>query len=532
MADEPKEPQGGEEPLPREPEPEKVETPVPGPKRNGKITSQFIQDCLFSGELGDGTLFAAVHKEQFLYNNMAAEWLKWTGHTWGLDVMQEVMAGAEDVVDCLLDEAGKVSEQINWAVKKGDDGWKERLESKREAIYKRIYRYRTDKGRNAMIKFARTCKDPIAIRGDELDLHPWLFACANGVIDLRTGKFREGRQDEYISKASPVEWKGLEAPAEKFEKWILEVLSGDQDLVAFVRRSLGYSITGLSKEHVLLVLWGGGRNGKGTLVELISHVLGPLASPIQAEMLLDQGRARSSAGPSPDIMALRGLRIAFASETDEGRRFSPARVKWLTGGDTLVGRHPHDKHEVHFAPTHTLILLTNNKPGAPDTDFAFWERVRLIPFKLAFVDREPSAPNERKAVKGLAEELKQEASGILAWLVRGCLEYQQRGLDPPLAVREATADWQKAENEILDFLEEYCKRDDMEQDLASRLYDNFNRWFKANRSRKGISQTMFGRIMGKRFGKKKVEGIVYYVGIKLIKEVPDPEEEPSEKPMF
>jgi putative DNA primase/helicase len=242
-------------------------------------------------------------------------------------------------------------------------------------------------------------------------------------------------------------------------------------------------------------------------------------------MLLDQGRARNSAGPSPDIMGLRGLRIAFASETDEDRKFSPSRVKWLTGGDQLVGRHPHDKYEIRFDPTHTLILLTNHKPSAPDTDFAFWERVRLVKFELAFVDREPSASNERRATKGLADELKREASGILAWLVRGCLAYQVRGLDPPLAVQEATADWRRAENEILDFLDEYCRRDDLVQCRATDLYDNFNRWFKANRSRKGISQTKFGRIMGKRFEKKKVEGNIFYVGLELTKNVPETEDE-------
>jgi putative DNA primase/helicase len=204
-------------------------------------------------------------------------------------------------------------------------------------------------------------------------------------------------------------------------------------------------------------------------------------------------------------------------------------VKWLTGGDTLVGRHPHDKYEIRFNPTHTLILLTNHKPSAPDTDFAFWERVKLIPFKLAFVDREPSAANERRARKGIVEELKDEGPGILAWLVRGCLAYQERGLDPPPVVRKATADWQKAENEILDFIEDYCHRDDpMAKVQATVLYDNFNRWFKANRSPKGCSQSMFGRIMGKRFEKKKMEGIVYYVGLELVKEVPDPEQDQKE----
>lgn len=500
---------------------------------NGKVSSQFIGQCLYANQLGMGVLYREMLRDKLLWNNSGNEWLVWCGHTWGHDIMQVAYAATEDVVDRLMEEIETIAGQITWIYGHETDkekvkGHVKELDQKRDLIYKRISSLREDRGRNACIKFARTCRDPLAIRGDELDQGAMLLGCANGVIDLRTGECRPGRPDQFISKASPVEWKGIKEPAPKFEAWIREVLSEDEDLVGFLQRALGYAITGLIQEHILLVLHGGGRNGKGTLVELLSYVLGPLAGPIQAEMLLDQGRARSSAGPSPDIMGLRGLRVAFASETDENRKFSPARTKWLTGGDSLIGRHPHDKYEIRFIPTHTLILLTNHKPSAPDTDFAFWERVRLVPFKLAFVDREPSAANERRARKGVVEELKEEAAGILAWLVRGCLAYQERGLDPPLAVKEATADWQKAENEILDFVEDYCKRDDMAKVQATVLYDNFNRWFKANRSRKGVSQSMFGRIMGKRFGKKKMEGIVYYVGIELVKRVPDLDEDGKE----
>jgi putative DNA primase/helicase len=500
---------------------------------NGKVSSQFIEKCLSANQLGMGVLYRELCAGKVLFNNSANEWLVWAGHTWKTDVMQVAFATVEDVNDRLLDEIGTISGHISWIY--GNEKDKEKvaarvkeLDQKRDLIYKRIASLREDRGRNACVKFARTCREPLAISGEELDQQPMLLGCANGVIDLRTGECRPGRPDQFISRASPVEWKGLNEPAPKYEALLHEVLSGDDDLVAFVHRALGYAVTGLTHEHVLLVMHGGGRNGKGTLVELLSYVLGPLAGPIQAEMLLDQGRSRNSAGPSPDIMGLRGLRVAFASETDENRKFSPARVKWLTGGDTLVGRHPHDKYEIRFAPTHTLILLTNHKPSAPDTDFAFWERVRLVPFKLAFVDREPSAANERRARKGIVDELKAEASGILAWLVRGCLAYQDRGLDPPLAVKEATADWQKAENEILDFVEDYCRRDDMAKVQATVLYENFNRWFKANRSPKGVSQSMFGRIMGKRFGKKKELGVVHYVGVELVRQVPDPEGDKKE----
>ena len=138
-------------------------------------------------------------------------------------------------------------------------------------------------------------------------------------------------------------------------------------------------------------------------------------------------------------MALRGRRIAWASETNEGRRLDSGRVKLLTGGGFLVGRAPFGKREIAFPQSHTLFLLTNSKPHAPSEDYALWKRLKLLPFAVSFVD-DPREPNERKADKGLVDKLKGEAPGVLAWLVRGCLEWQRRELDPPEIVQAATVE--------------------------------------------------------------------------------------------
>ena len=199
-------------------------------------------------------------------------------------------------------------------------------------------------------------------------------------------------------------------------------------------------------------------------------------------VLLDQGKNRNAAGPSPDIMSLRGLRMAFASETDEGQRFSSTRVKWFSGGDTLIGRYPHDKRNISFEPTHLLVLLTNHKPHAPASDFAFWERLLLVDFPLSFVDRKPQNENERPMDKGLKDRLLQELPGIAAWLVRGCLEWQRVGIAPPAKVREATSEYRRDEDLLADFVDECC---DLQQEgqpeirsKASDLYDAFCAWFK------------------------------------------------------
>lgn len=483
------------------------------------LSSQYIDAGLKAGEVGDGLMFAALQQGNLLFDNSGDRWLTWAEHHWQLDRMQRAPAAVEDLVDRLIDEMESISDKIGWHLRKKDQESAAALEAKRKLIRKRVDRLRTVRGRQNCLVCARTARqNPLAICGDELDQKPWLLACANGIIDLRTGELRPGRPGDYLLKASSISYPGLDEEAPAWDSWLSEVFEGNRDIVSFVQRAFGSSLIGLPHEHSFFVLWGKGRNGKGTLCEVLNYILGPMACPVPSEMLLDQGRARSSAGPSPDIMMLLGVRLALASETDDGRRFSPSRVKWLSGGDTLVGRHPHDKYLVKFTPSHSLFLLTNHRPVAPPDDFAFWERLHLIPFRLSFVNREPISENERRAKKGLVDELKKEAPAILSWLVRGSLEYQKTGLDPPKVVIEATADYRKLNDDLGVFLGEYCELDERQKEQSSALFDKFNEWYQANRSSKGTSQTKFGRMMARRFERKKIGGVAYYLGVKLIPE--------------
>jgi len=481
------------------------------------LPSQFIRDCLFANELGDGTLYAALQDGKFVFNKSAQEWMAWSEHFWQLDELDLSHIAVESVALAYLEEAHRLVDQIDQAISHKDKDAQSSLEHIQKEIYNRVKRLRSDRGRLNCLRMAHLNNaKPLAILGEQLDQDPWLLACANGVIDLRTGELRPGRPTDYLSKASPIQWTAIDTPCPTWDKTLSEIFAGGDELISYVNRLFGYAVTGVPKENILPILWGQGRNGKTTIVETISRVLGPLAAPIQSEMLLDQGRSRNSAGPSPDIMALRGLRMAFASEADEDRKFSPSRIKWLSGSDTLVGRSPHDRRETHFRPTHTLILLTNHKPHAPASDFAFWERVHLIPFNYSFVDREPQKENEFKADKDLGEKLQAEASGILAWLVRGCLKWQQIGLAPPEVIRQATEEYRRDEDLLADFIEERCYISPESRVQASDLYDAFKAWFEENVSKKAsISQKKFGKLMKGRFEKVK-SGIFYYQGLRLL----------------
>lgn len=503
---------------------EKMEAMPPDrtPHANGDgVTPNLVRNCMRAGELGDGILYAALLKDRYLYNSNAREWLTWGGHAWARDIHESVLGATETVVDRLLDATIEVSKEIAERKKSGDEHSAGHLQAYRAQLYERVDKLRKDVGRTICVKMARTNpQNSLVVMAEEMDCNPWLLACRNGVIDLESGRFRDGNPTDRISMSAPTDWLGLDEPATRWEQFLAEVFDGDAELVAYVHRLFGSAIIGKVNEHIFPVLWGIGRNGKGTLVETLAHVLGPLAGSIQAEMLLSTKHPRSSAGPSPDIMGLKGLRLAFASETDEGQHFSPAKVKLFTGGDTLVGRHPHDKYDVRFAPSHMLFLLTNHKPRVSPDDFAFWERLHLIPFKLSFVNRDPVADNERRADPHLDRLIKAEAPGILSWLVRGCLIYQRGGLMPPESVTKATKMYQRGEDLLADFLELHCDLDKTYEAQATAAYHRFNDWYKENvdegEGGKGMSQKRFGYLFGRKFEKvKRQGGVYYYSGVRL-----------------
>ncbi|MCK9275219.1 MAG: phage/plasmid primase, P4 family [Syntrophales bacterium] len=479
------------------------------------ITPASIEQCLFRNELGDGELYAELHRGRHIYNVNEKEYFTWDGHNWKRDILGNALNGVEAVSEEYLLLASHLEAKLKKVIKGEEPGNEESLQNKIDAAYKRVKKLRSLKGRNACLEFASTGVDSLAVDGAKFDSDPWLLGCENGVTDLQTGVFGNGRAEDMITKHSPVVFKGLDEPAPLWEKTLLEIFNDDKDLVSFIQRLLGYCITGSTKAQVFAVFYGVGRNGKTLIVDTLMHVMGPLAAPIPSEMLLDQTR-RASGGPSPDIMALKGLRLAVASESDEGRRFSPSRVKWLTGRDELAGRNPHDKRFTYFKPTHKLILLTNDKPQAPAMDFAFWERVILVPFTQSFVDRELRESHEHRADPDLFEKLKREAAGILAWLVWGCLEWQARGLDPPRSVTEATSEYRRDEDLIGDFVEECCIIEPGATGRAGDLFERFEEWYLSNVGKKVPSQHWLGKQLRKRFEKVRHNGRVVYKGVDVI----------------
>lgn len=490
------------------------------PEKDSKesVSSHFVWLCMWLKELGLGMLYAAINANRFRYAKNMGEWLEWAVHFWKRDTMHNAYAACENVANRILDEREKISDQIGQAASNGDEHERERLEAIRKQYDKQVDQLRTQRGRANTLMMAHTCEGGLGISGEELDANPWPLACPSGVIDLRTGALRNGRRDDYISMSTRVPWEGNNASCPDFLKFLDSILERQEE-IDFLQRWLGYCATGKTTEQKFLCLSGAGRNGKGVLIEIMNEVLGDLAGPIRSELLLDQGRAQASSGPSGDIMDLMGKRLVTASESDEGRKFSPSRVKWLTGSDTLVGRYAFDKRQTAFRPTHKLILQSNHKPHAPAEDFAFWDRLLLLDLPFQFVD-EPENEYERKRDNNLLERIRQnELPGVLAWVVEGALLWQQHGLAPPNSVIQATEAYRREEDVVQDWIEERCVVFDNPEHgatSAGKLYEDFVDWWKTYQGARPRSSTWFGRRMAKKFCKEKRAGSNHYVGIGLL----------------
>lgn len=479
------------------------------PAMNNTLTA------LRENEKGDAWLFINLQRQRFCFDHSLEKWFKWNGHFWEEDAIGHVYSALDCVVDMYSAEYDRQSWKRKGAVlKKSPDDEKKAADLEKELL-RRMSELQTVYRQHHVLFFARTGENTLGISGDEWDKNPFLLGCKNGVIDLKTGEFSGGKPEDYIRMASPTEWKGINEPAPMWENFLKGMFDGSDDLVAYTQRLLGYGITGSTRDHIIAVFWGPhGRNGKGTLFETLKYVLGPIIEPINVEMLTGDQRNRSSAAPSPDIMSLRGRRLVWASETEDGHQFAIGKIKWLTGADTLTGRPPFGKKNITFSPTHKIVLITNPRPQLSSIDRAFLERLHLIPLSLSFVDN-PQELFQRKCDPDIPEKLKSEASGILAWLVRGCLAWQQEGLKPPAIILETKEQYQADEDIVGQFLSDCTRKEPNEKVRARALYLTYKSWCEGG-GYKYFSEKEFGKRMKEHCEKGADSQGNFYKGLNLI----------------
>ncbi len=472
---------------------------------------------LQQNETGDAKIYVHLLMGLYAWDSQEGAWRYYNGTFWEYDDCYRYKAAIEKyIVPVYLSYLAEINNEIIKKTTSQEDNNCASLVATQKKVIRRIELLRAEARKRNVLEAVKSNPENLTVPGNLFDKTSYLLACKNAVIDLRLNQTIPPRPEQYISLACNAEWQSFDAPAPQWGEFLLDIMAGSEEMVDYLRRLVGYVACGHPKEHICAILFGGGRNGKSVFVEVIRYILGNYAGPIPAEMLLASKVSRSSAGPSPDIMLLKGKRAVFASEPEEGRKFAVGPIKWMTGGDKLTGRWPHSPQFTAFSPSHILFMLTNFKPKAPAHDYAFWQRLHLITFPVTFVDREPKGPLEKRVKKGLAEKLKKEESaGILAWIVRGAKEYLAKGLNPPTEIAAATAEYRKSEDLLAEFYEDHCFIGAGAEVPAKDIYLRFSSWYEDTVGKKIPSARWFGEQLGLRFKRFKRGGCRMYSGIGL-----------------
>jgi putative DNA primase/helicase len=468
-----------------------TESYSPGKKQNSdtpeEAPEQVTAEPVHLTDVGNGRRLVARHGQDLRYCERLGGWLAWDGRRWAADENGEVARRAKETARAIFDEARECPD---------DD--------RRKALYKHGLNSESKYRVAAMMAMAQS-ELPVVARPEDFDRDPWLLNVSNGTIDLRTGGLLPHQRDDLITRLAPVEYDP-EAEAPTWAAFLDRVMDGNQELIAFLQRAIGYTLGASTREQVLFILFGGGSNGKSTFSETVRALLGDYAQQTPVDtLMIKHGQTIPN-----DVARLRGARLVTASEAEEGQRLAESLVKAMTGGDALAARFLHAEW-FEFVPVFKLWLHTNHKPTIYGTDLAIWRRIRLVPFTVTI------PPDEQD--RDLGRKLQAELPGILAWAVQGCLAWQRDGLGAPEEVTQATQDYRAEMDKLGGFLSDCCVLDAKAQAQAGDLYQAYKDWCEANGERE-VSGTRFGRQLAERGFEKERDntGHVAYVGIGLLAE--------------
>lgn len=323
-----------------------------------------------------------------------------------------------------------------------------------------------------------------AATADIWDTDPWLLNTPGGIVDLRTGKLLPHDPQKYLTKITNV---GPNGDCPRWMQFLDEVTVGDKEYQAFLQRAAGYTLTGVTSEHVLFFLYGTGRNGKGIFLNTFFWLLGDYATgaPMEAFIVVDGQRHPT------DLAGFRGARLVMAQETEDGHRWAESKIKALTGGDPITARFMRQDFFT-YQPQFKLWISGNHKPSLRAVDVAIRARLDLLPFTVSFADN----PD-----KELFDKLKAEGPGILRWAVEGCLEWQRSagGLIVPSAVRAATDDYLGDQDKIGRWIEDCCLLGTNNWGSTANLWSSYEQWAKNHNEYVG-TQRAFSDALGSRLG--------------------------------
>ncbi|MDO4812392.1 MAG: phage/plasmid primase, P4 family [Eubacteriales bacterium] len=404
-------------------------------------------------DLGAGQLFADCYKHKARYVPKRKSWFVYHDGVWERDIEgMRAMEFCKDFASAMLVYASYI-----------------RDDRKRQDFLKYCGKWQSRKGRETFLKDAQS---NYCLTMEDFDQDLFAFNCCNGTLHLDTMEFTEHRPEDFLTKISIASYDPS-ALSPRFEQFIDEICSGDRDKARFLQKALGYALSGDTRLECFFILYGAeSRNGKGTLCESVLKVMGSYGCSAPPETIGINLHANSHA-PSEDIARLAGTRFVNISEPDKGLVLNSAKIKSMTGNDTITARFLHE-NSFDFKPRFKLFINTNHQPVINDMPMFQSGRVKVIPFNKHFEAHEQDHTLKTEFLKP------ENQSAILNWLIEGWRMLQAEGLEMPESVQSAVAEYQRDSDKIMLFVEEMLERGDSYEAKSAEIYSAYRDWCSRN----------------------------------------------------
>jgi putative DNA primase/helicase len=445
-------------------------------------------------DLGNARRIVRRHGRDLRYVHPWKTWLNWDGRRWAEDVTGEAVRRVKETQDALFRSA---AEGIKALGDVGDDKAAAAEKARLARLMGHALKWEDARNIARSLDLARSEPCVPALPG-HFDADPLLLNVLNGTLDLRTGQLRPHRREDLLTKLSSVNFDPA-AACPLWRKFLDRIMGGNEDLIGYIQRVVGYGLSGDVSEQCMWFFHGDGANGKSTFIATALAMLGDYGMQAVGDLLM----VKHNESHPTERADLCGKRFVATIETEEGKRMAEALMKQITGGDKMRARKMREDF-FEFSPTFKIVLAANHKPQVRGTDHAVWRRIKLVPFTVTIPHKEQD--------KALPARLKKELPGILAWAVRGCLDWQRHGLGEPDEVRQATAQYQAEQDAVAQFLAECCIRQGEARVKVSALYDAYGRWS----GDKFTTQPAFNnRVRGKGFESKRGTHGYFWHGLAL-----------------